>query len=194
MNGETIMKFPDARRQTRQFSRQVVKGGLLVALSAAAIAVAVAHPGGGHEEGGWCPHEGGPGHHTVDPAQAEKHQAERQARMADRVSDALVLDAAQKTKLTALLKTWHEARQAERPAESGKSMQALIAGDKFDQAAAKAMIEKRSEALRTRSPEVIKTAAAFFDSLRPEQQQKVRRFLAHGPMRHGFMGMGGPAD
>ena len=188
------MKFADARRQTRQFSRKAVKGGLLLALSVAAIAAAVAHPGGGHDEGGWCPHEGGPGHHAVDPAQAEKHHAERQARMADRISDALVLDASQKTKLTTLLKTWHEARQAQRPADPGQSMQALIAGDKFDQAAAKAMVDQRSEAMRSRSPEVIKAAAAFFDSLRPEQQQKVRRFMAHGPMRHGMMGMGGPSD
>jgi Spy/CpxP family protein refolding chaperone len=56
-------------------------------------------------------------------------------------------------------------------------MQALIAGPKFERERAQSLVTTKTDALRSKSPEVIAAAADFFDSLKPEQQQKVREFL-----------------
>jgi len=53
----------------------------------------------------------------------------------------------------------------------------LFAGDKLDQAGAARLIDEKTAAVKSGSPEVIAAAADFFDNLRPEQQQKVREFM-----------------
>ena len=57
-------------------------------------------------------------------------------------------------------------------------MQALVTGTTFDRARAQALVEAKTNAVRTKSPEVIAAMADFYDSLKPEQQQKVREFMA----------------
>jgi len=42
--------------------------------------------------------------------------------------------------------------------------------------------------VREKSPEVITATAEFFDTLKPEQQQKVREYLQRGGRRHGWRG------
>ncbi|MEX8511175.1 MAG: Spy/CpxP family protein refolding chaperone [Leptothrix ochracea] len=128
------------------------------------------------------------GHHGSggDEQARNKHQE----RMIERVSDALVLDANQKQRLTVLGQKWHAFQEAERASSHDKdprqAMLGLLAGDHLDQKGAQAWVEQRTQTLRSQSPELIKAAADFFDSLRPEQQQKVRKFIAHGS--HAKMG------
>lgn len=171
--------------------RNTLKLSVLTGLVVVAL-VGVAHPKG--EEGdGMCPEHGGlmgmtMGHHGSggDEQARNKHQE----RMIERVSDALVLDANQKQRLTVLSQKWHAFQEAERASSHDKdprqAMLGLLAGDHLDQKGAQAWVEQRTQTLRSQSPELIKAAADFFDSLRPEQQQKVRKFIAHGS--HAKMG------
>jgi Spy/CpxP family protein refolding chaperone len=61
--------------------------------------------------------------------------------------------------------------------EPRAEIKALIAGEKFDAARAQALVNEKTTALQTRSPEVIAALAAFYDSLNSTQQQKVREYL-----------------
>lgn len=162
---------------------RALKGSMLVGLMVVALS-GVAHPKGEEEgEGRMCHPMAGQGH------------LPHEERMVERITDALVLDTQQKARLTTLVQKWHAFQEAERAAQAGgakdqdprQAMLGLIAGDHVDQKRAQAVVEQRAQVLRTQSPEVIKAAAEFFDGLRPEQQQKVRKFLAHGPR----MGLGG---
>lgn len=120
----------------------------------------------------------------------EADAAQREARMVERVGQQLDLTAAQKQRLKTLADTLHTQRKAlmgERPPH--EQLQALIAGDHFDRAAAQTQANARAESIRQGSPAVIAAAADFFDSLEPAQQAKVRDFLQRGP-RHP--GVGGP--
>ncbi len=47
---------------------------------------------------------------------------------------------------------------------------------------AQALVEEKTGAIREKSPEVIAAFAGFYDTLKPEQQQKLRDYLAK---RHG---------
>lgn len=67
-------------------------------------------------------------------------------------------------------------------------MQALIKGEKFDRAGAQALVDQKAGAMRAAAPEVITAMGDFYDSLKPEQQAKVRAFMERGPMGRGMMG------
>ena len=115
----------------------------------------------------------------------EAQMTEMRGRIVDRVSSELSLDATQKQHLLALA----DQVQAQKRALTGGAAdpraewQALIAGPQFDVAKAQSLVSEKTEAVRNQSPAVIAAAATFFDSLRPEQQQKVRDFLNRS--RHG---------
>ena len=65
-------------------------------------------------------------------------------------------------------------------------MQSLVAGAQFDRAKAQALVQQKTDALRSGSPEVIAALGDFYDSLNPAQQQKVRDFMSHrGGWRRG---------
>ena len=66
-------------------------------------------------------------------------------------------------------------------------VQALVAGAQFDKARALAIVEEKTAALQSKSPEVIGAAADFYDSLTAAQQQKVRDFMQK---RHGWFNRG----
>jgi Spy/CpxP family protein refolding chaperone len=108
-------------------------------------------------------------------------------RMLERVGKELVLDDAQKQRLATLADKLKEQRAAlvGNATNPRAEMQALVAGPKFERERAQSLVEAKTDALRSKSPEVIAAAADFFDSLRPEQQQKVREFLNR---RHGWRG------
>lgn len=115
----------------------------------------------------------------------EAQMTEMRGRIVDRVSSELSLDATQKQHLLALA----DQVQAQKRALTGGAAdpraewQALIAGPQFDVAKAQSLVSEKTEAVRNQSPAVIAAAATFYDSLRPEQQQKVRDFLNRS--RHG---------
>lgn len=113
---------------------------------------------------------------------------EFRARMVEKVGSRLDLDAAQKQKLAVLADKLHAQRMALRGTSDPRdSVKGLFAGSKLDQAGAKKLIEEKTAAIQSGSPEVISAAADFFDNLRPEQQQKVRDFMERG-RRWGYRG------
>ncbi len=121
-------------------------------------------------------------HHGWNASPEE--QARWQGKMVDRVARRLDLDEAQKQKLTVLAAKVQEQRKALRGAGDPRAdLQQLIAGDKFDRTKAQALIGEKTAAVSAKSPEVIAALGDFYDSLRPEQQGKVRDFLQR---RHGW--------
>lgn len=124
----------------------------------------------GHAHGRW---------HGGDPA-------EMQARMVDYATRKLDLDGPQKAKLEALAGTLQAQRQAlkgtaENPrAELGQ----LISGPSFDRTRAGALLQSKLSAVQLKSPEVINAFGDFYDSLRADQQAKLREALARG-RQHG---------
>jgi protein CpxP len=120
------------------------------------------------------------------PPSAED-MAGHQARMLAHISKSLDLDAAQQAKLqslTAQLHAQHDKLMS--GTDPRERMKALIAGSTFDRAAAQALVEEKIATLRANSPELIAAAGDFYDSLRADQQQKVRDFMAQ---HHSRMGM-----
>jgi len=111
---------------------------------------------------------------------SEQDVAEMKTRMVDRVGQKLELDAAQKAKLGTLADAMRAQHQALRGAGTDPrgELQSLLAGPSFDRAKASAMLEGKLGAVQAQGPAVIAAAADFFDSLKPEQQAKVREFMA----------------
>ncbi len=110
-------------------------------------------------------------------------------RLIDKASRELQLDDAQRTRLGQLadaLKAQRAALMA--GANPHTELQALVAGTQFDRARAQALVDGKTAALRDGAPTLITAFGDFYDSLRPEQQQKLRDFMARGREghRHGF--------
>lgn len=100
-------------------------------------------------------------------------------RMLERAGRELQLDDAQKQRLATLADTLH----AQRVALMGQvdphaQFEALLAGPTFDRAGAQSLVQGKIAAASAGAPAVIAAAGDFFDSLRPDQQQKVREFIA----------------
>lgn len=109
----------------------------------------------------------------------ESERAEKRARMVDKASRKLDLDAAQKAKLTVLADTIEAQRKAMKASggDAHDEVKAVLAGTQFDRAKAQSLVDAKTTAMRSASPAVISAAADFYDSLKPEQQQKVREVL-----------------
>jgi 4-alpha-glucanotransferase len=90
------------------------------------------------------------------------------------------LDEAQKAKLGVLADKLREQRNAlvGNTSDPRAEMASLVAGPTFDRAKAKSLVEAKTGAITSKSPEVIAAMADFYDSLKPEQQAKVREFMA----------------
>jgi periplasmic protein CpxP/Spy len=133
-----------------------------------------------------CSHRaaGGWGDQASDEQRAQWH-----ARMVDRAAGRLDLDSAQRARLDTLAQTAAKQHKALRGAtDPHDDLRALVAGDRFDRQKAQALVDGKTQALRQASPELIQAAADFYDSLRPEQQLKVREFMQRKGRRHGWHG------
>lgn len=120
----------------------------------------------------------------------EAERAEKRAHMVEKASRKLDLDAAQKAKLTVLADTL-EAQRKSMKASGGEpraELKAVIAGPQFDRAKAQSLVDAKTTAMRGASPAVINAAADFYDSLKPEQQQKVREALDRFGHHRGWRG------
>ncbi len=126
-------------------------------------------------------------HHRWQNMTAEE-RAEMRARMVERAARHLDLDAAQKAKLTQLGDQLHAQRQTMfgQTGNPRAELQQLIAGTAFDRTGASALLQTKLGALQQAGPELINAVADFYDSLRPEQQAKLRELLNRGP--HGHRG------
>ena len=115
--------------------------------------------------------------------------AQRRDKMVDRAASKLDLNAEQKALLAKVGDSVYAQRQAlmGQTTDPRAEMKSLIAGPKFDAAKAQALINDKTTALQTKSPEVVAALAAFYDSLNPTQQQKVRDFTEghHGWFHRG---------
>ena len=120
-------------------------------------------------------------------AMSEEDAAKMKARVVERVGGKLDLDEAQKAKLGVVADKLREQRNA--LVAGGKprdELQALVAGARFDRARAQALVEAKTGAIQAKSPELIAALGDFYDSLRPEQQARLRDYLSRG--RHGWRG------
>jgi periplasmic protein CpxP/Spy len=133
------------------------------------------------------------GHRQHERGQMSQMSAEDSAkwreRLIERATKELQLDATQQQRLGVLFDKMREQRNALVGSTTNPraEMGALIAGATFDKARAQTLVEQKTGAVREKSPEVIAATADFFDTLKPEQQQKVREFLQRGH-RHGWRG------
>jgi periplasmic protein CpxP/Spy len=116
---------------------------------------------------------------------SDEDAAKARARMVDRIGSRLDLDDAQKIKLGAVADQLRAQRQALTGGTDPRAeIQSLVAGNTFDRVKAKAFIDAKTSTIQTKSPELIAALGDFYDSLRPEQQQKVRDFMSRG--HHGW--------
>jgi Spy/CpxP family protein refolding chaperone len=120
----------------------------------------------------------------------EAERAEWRGKMVERAGRKLDLDAAQKAKLTLLADALDAQRQAmvAKGGDPRAELKAVLAGPQFDRQRALAMVDTKTAALREGSPTLVTAAADFYDSLKPEQQQKVRELLDRRGGRHGWRG------
>jgi Spy/CpxP family protein refolding chaperone len=137
--------------------------------------------------GGVAAYSQGETHWHGGPPSAED-MATHEAAMLAHVGKTLDLDAAQQAKLQTLATQLHA--QHDKIAGPGSSMhdrmKALIAGTTFDRAGAQALVDEKINAVRANAPALIAAAGDFYDSLRPDQQQKMRDLMAqhHEHMMH----------
>ena len=130
---------------------------------------------------------GSRGHH------GESWSAERvsevRGKVIEKISGKLELDVAQKQKLGVLADQIIASRTAFRGdrADPRSEFKALIAGEKFDRAAAQTLLDQKTQALQGNAPQTISALADFYDSLNPEQQKQVREKLER---RRGWWGRG----
>ena len=115
--------------------------------------------------------------------------AEKRDKMVDRVAGKLDLNADQKKLLATVGDKMFEQRKAlmGQTTDPRAELKSLIAGPKFDAAKAQTLINEKSAAVQTKSPEVVAAFGAFYDSLNPAQQQKVRELMEG---RHGWFQRG----
>ena len=163
-------------------------------VAAAALVVGLAACGHGPmgqagPEAGWGPGMGMMRHHRGPMSEADA--AKFRDRMVERATQQLALDDAQKKKLVTLMDKMHQQRLA-MAGPAGKDgvrpnpreqFQGLIAGERFDRSKAQALVDEKTATLKSAGPELIAAAGDFYDSLKPEQQAKVRDFLNKGPGR-----------
>ena len=129
----------------------------------------------------WAHHGSGHWGHGGDPAAMKAH-------MVDFASRKLELDDLQKAKLNVLA----DQLQAQRAAlvtdgsNPRAELQQLIAGPSFDRTKAGALLQSKLSAVQVKSPEVINAFGDFYDSLRADQQAKLREAMNRG--RHGGHG------
>jgi len=120
-------------------------------------------------------------------AMSEEDAAKMKARLVEKVGGKLELDEAQKAKLGVVADRLREQRNAlVAGGNPREELQSLVAGASFDRAKAKTLIDAKTGAINAKSPELIAAFGDFYDSLRPEQQAKVREFMSRG--RHGWRG------
>jgi Spy/CpxP family protein refolding chaperone len=132
----------------------------------------------------WAHHRHGP--HIGWQAMSAEDASRMKARLVEKVGRKLDLDEAQKAKLGALADQLREGRNAvvASTPDPRAELRKLVEGSSFDRNKANALVQAQIGALTTQSPALINAIADFYDSLKPEQQAKVRDFMARRG-RHG---------
>jgi len=123
--------------------------------------------------------------HARHGALSAEDSARWRARLIERAGSDLQLDDAQKARLGTLFDKLDEQRLAivGSTPDPRAELDALVAGTIFDRGKALTLVTEKTDALRSKGPEVIAAAADFYDSLSPDQQARVRAFMER--RRHG---------
>ena len=130
----------------------------------------------GHRHEGW-------GHGPISAEDAARWRE----RVLERAGKELQLDDTQKQRLGVVFDRLREQRNAlVAGGNPREELQSLVAGTSFDRAKAKSLVDAKTSVISAKSPELIAAFGDFYDSLRPEQQAKVREFMSRG--RHGWRG------
>jgi Spy/CpxP family protein refolding chaperone len=119
-------------------------------------------------------------HHGFSGSQLSAEDAARwREKLLERAGSELQLDEAQKQRLGVVFDRLREQRNAIVGSTQNPraELRAMIGGERFDSARAQALVEQKTDALRSGSPQTIAALAAFYDGLKPEQQQKLRELL-----------------
>lgn len=126
----------------------------------------------------------GCGHGPFGAGMTPEQQAERRDRMVERIANKLLLNAEQKPLAAKLLDQMAAQRRAMigQTTDMRAELRSWFAGSQFDAARAQALVNEKASTLQSQSPELLAALAAFFDSLNPAQQQKLRNFM-EGPRR-----------
>jgi periplasmic protein CpxP/Spy len=116
------------------------------------------------------------GHHEASAEDIAKWRA----KAIDRAGRELALDDAQKQRLGVLFDTLAAQRMALMAGATPprQMLGEIIAGPSFDRAKASALVDEKANVVRAGSPQLIAAMGDFYDSLNPEQQAKLREFLA----------------
>lgn len=123
--------------------------------------------------------------HGFGSNMGDEDQVQMRAKIIERVSGKLDLNADQKQRLNVLADRLQEQRAAlvGKTTDPRAEVRALVAGDKFDRTRAQTLLTEKTAAISSKSPEVITALADFYDSLTPAQQTKVREAMQG---RHGW--------
>jgi Spy/CpxP family protein refolding chaperone len=128
----------------------------------------------------WAHHRHGShfGWQTVSAEDAAKTKA----RVVEKVGRKLDLDDTQKAKLGALADQLREGRNAvvTSTPDPRAELRGLVAGATFDRSKASALVQAQVGAINAQSPALINAMADFYDSLKPEQQARLRDFMSRG--------------
>ncbi len=119
-------------------------------------------------------------HHGWGGTQISAEDAAKwRERMLDRAGKELQLDDAQKQRLGVVFDRMREQRNAlvGSTPNPRAELRALVDGERFDKARAQALVDEKTNAIRAGSPQTIAALAEFYDSLRPEQQLRLREFM-----------------
>ena len=119
-------------------------------------------------------------HHGWRGAQVSGEDAAKwRERLLERAGKELQLDEAQKLKLGVVFDKMREQRNALVGSTTNPraELRALVDGERFDKARAQALVDEKTHAIRAGSPGTIDALADFYDSLKPEQQAKLREFM-----------------
>jgi protein CpxP len=119
-------------------------------------------------------------HHGWGATQISAEDAAKwRERLLERAGKELQLDDAQQQRLGVVFDRMREQRNAlvGSTPHPRAELRALIDGDRFDKARAQAWVDEKTNAIRAGSPQTIAALAEFYDSLKPEQQQKLREFM-----------------
>ena len=117
--------------------------------------------------------------HDISASMSAEQFAQKRDKVVEKVSTKLDLTQDQRARLAVL----GDKLFAQRAALIGQTtnpraeMKALVAGNTFDEARAKALVNEKTAALMAQSPDVITAMASFYNSLNTEQQQKVRDYM-----------------
>lgn len=110
---------------------------------------------------------------------SQEDAAKWRERLLERAGKELQLDAGQKLKLGAAFDQLRQHRNTvvASLADPRAEMRALVGGERLDRARAQAWVDEKTQVLRGDSPRTIGALADFYDSLRPDQQAKLRAWL-----------------